>query len=82
MSSLITQAILADKYGPRLSMEQVAEVLGIARNSIYNKVAAGTFEIPTYVDGNKRFADFRDVAAYLDDCRARASVQVRFPAAA
>lgn len=70
--SLLTQAIIAEKYGLRLTMDQLAEVLDTKRTTIYNQVSAGTFAVPTYVDGNKRFADFRDVATYLDECRDRA----------
>ena len=72
-ASLLTQAYLLEHYGLRLTIDQLAEVLHIARNTIYNQVAAGTFAVPTYVDGAKRFADYRDVAAYLDECRARAT---------
>ena len=74
MSSLMTQAIIAETYGVRLTMEQLAKALGIAKNTIYNKLAAGTFEVPTYVDGN-RFCDYRDLAAYLDSCRDRATTR-------
>ena len=70
--SLLAQAFLLEQYGPRLSIEQLAAVLHLARSTIYNQIAAGTFAVPTYVDGGKRFADFRDVAAYLDECRVRA----------
>lgn len=70
--SLLTQVIVAEKYGPRLTLDQLAEVLGMAKNTIYNQTSAGTFPIPTYIDGNKRFADYRDVATYLDSCRERA----------
>lgn len=74
--SLLTQAYLLDKYGPRLNVEQLAEVLGMAVGTIYNQVGASRFPIPTYVDGKARWADYRDVATYLDDCRARAGTQV------
>lgn len=70
--SLLTQAYLLDHYGLRLTVDQLAGVLHMARNTVYNQVANGTFSVPTYVDGGKRFADYRDVATYLDDCRQRA----------
>ena len=70
--SLLTQAYLLESYGPRLTVEQLASVLHMARNTVYNQVASGTFAVSTYVDGNKRFADYRDVATYLDHCRERA----------
>lgn len=73
--SLLTQAFLIEQYGPRLSLDQLADVLHRAKNTIYNQVSKGTFEVPTYLEGGKRFADFRDVATYLDSCRARATTQ-------
>jgi predicted DNA-binding transcriptional regulator AlpA len=65
-------AYLLEKHGPRLTMDQLAVELGVARNTVYNQVSAGTFPVATYVDGGKRWADARDVAAYFDACRARA----------
>lgn len=72
MSSLVTQMIVAEKYGPRLGIDQLAEVLGITKGAIYNQISANTFAITTYVDGGKRWADYRDVAQHIDDCRQRA----------
>jgi len=72
MSSLITQAIVAERYGLRLGVEQLAAVLGLTKGTIYNQLSAGTFPIPTYVDGGKRWADYRDIAEHLDACRIRA----------
>ena len=69
MSSLVTQMIIADKYGPRLSVEQLASVMGLSKGAIYNQVSAGTFPVITYVDSGKRWADYRDVAEHLDKCR-------------
>lgn len=66
--SLMHEAIIAEKYGLRLTMEQLANALGIAVNTIYNQIAQGTFKVPTYLDG-KRYADYRDLARYLDELR-------------
>lgn len=71
--SILTQAFLLDKYGPRLTMDQLGDVLGIAKQTIMNRIAKEEFEVATYVDGGKRFADYRDVATYLDGCRERAT---------
>ena len=38
-------------------------------------ISDGKFSIPTYIDGGKRWADYRDVAAYIDHCRAQAMRQ-------
>lgn len=56
--SLLHEAIIVEKYGLRLSIEQLSDALGIAKNTIYNQIAQGTFKVKTYVDGGKRFADF------------------------
>ncbi len=71
--SLITQAFLVEKYGLRLTMDQLGEALGMAKQTIFNKIAKSEFEVPTYMDAGKRYADFRDVASYLDLCRERAA---------
>jgi hypothetical protein len=72
VSSLVTQMIVAEKYGVRLGVEQLAQVLGLSKGAIYNQISAETFAIATYIDGGKRWADYRDVAAHIDRCRAEA----------
>lgn len=72
MSSLFTSIVLAEKYGLRMTMEQLATELGISRGGIYNQISANTFPVPTYMDAGKRWADCRDVAAHFDACRERA----------
>ena len=56
-------------------MDQLASELGVKRQTVYNKIANGSLTIPTYVDG-QRFCDYRDLAAYFDECRARAKLQI------
>ena len=67
--SLMIQAHLLDRYGPRLDAESLAAVLGVSTKTVQNKIAANTLGIKTYVDGGKRWADVRDVADYLDSLR-------------
>jgi hypothetical protein len=74
--SLLHEAIIAEKYGLRLTVAQMADALSLAPNTIYNQIAQGTFKVKTYVDGGKRFADYRDLAAYLDEVRAGATTPV------
>lgn len=69
MSSLVTQMIVAERYGLRLTVEQIAAVLGLTKGAVYNQVSAGSFPVPTYLDGGKRWADYRDVANHIDKCR-------------
>lgn len=67
--SIITQAFIAEKYGIRLDAEALASILGIATGTILNNIRSGRFTIPTYKDGGKVWADYRDVAEYIDACR-------------
>lgn len=71
--SIITQAFVFERYGPRLDIEQLAEVLGLEKKTLYNQVSAGTCKVKTYVDGGKRFADYRDVAEHFDALRSQAA---------
>ena len=73
--SLLHEAIIAEKYGLRLTMDQTAEALGLARNTIYNQIARGEFRVKSYLDGGKRWVDYRDLAAYFDSTRASATTQ-------
>jgi predicted DNA-binding transcriptional regulator AlpA len=72
MSSIVTQMIVAERYGVRLNTEQLAEVMGLTKGALYNQISAGTFPVLTYLDAGKRWADYRDVADYLDKCREQA----------
>lgn len=72
MTSLVTQMFVAERYGLRLDTKKLAEVTGLKEGTIRNQISARTFKIPTYEDGGRRWADYRDVAAYIDACRARA----------
>lgn len=71
--SLISQALVFEQYGARLSVEQLSALLGITKGAVYNQMSSGTFPIRTYLDGGKRWADFRDVAEHLDAMRALAA---------
>ena len=70
--SLLTQAYVLDKYGPRVDIEQLADILSASKKTLYNRISAGTCPVPTYVDGGKRWADFRDVAQHFDELRGQA----------
>ena len=71
--SLMTQAYMLEKYGPRLSADQVAEALGITTKALHNQRSAGTFAIAMYLDGGKLWADYRDVSAFFDEVRKAAA---------
>ena len=63
---MMTRAMLFDKYGLRLSMEELAQELDITPNTIFNMITSGEFPIPTYKEGKRRFASYDAVAEYLD----------------
>jgi len=67
--SLVTQMFVAEKYGLRLDVNQLAKVLGVSPGTVLNRISANTFGIPTYIDNGKRYADYRDVAAHFDQIR-------------
>lgn len=70
---MVTIALLFDKYGPRMNMDQLAALMEIAATTLYNQISAGSCPVKTYREGKARFADVRDVAAYLDQVRALAA---------
>lgn len=70
--SMLTTVYLIERYGLRLTMEQLAQVLGLAVATLHARIARGELGIPTYVDGKLRWADARDVAEYLDRLREQA----------
>lgn len=70
--SILTQMVLIEKFGLRVDLERLAEILDTTPPNIRRKISEGSFAIPTYLDGGKRWADIRDVAEYLDRCRAEA----------
>ena len=71
--SLITQAFVFERYGPRLNMAQLAAMLDIQKTTLANKVSAKTCPVKTYLDQGQRWADYRDVAQHFDDMRAQAA---------
>jgi predicted DNA-binding transcriptional regulator AlpA len=64
--TLLTRAALLDKYGFRLTMEQLGHVLGLSPGHISNLVSNGQFPIRTYKEGGRRFASYEAVAEYLE----------------
>lgn len=67
--SLLTQAYLLEKYGPRLNAEQLAQVLQITVVALHTQRSKGTLGVRTYSAGGRIWADYRDVAAYFDEVR-------------
>lgn len=70
--NFLTTAYLMDKHGLRLDLEALAKELDTTPANLRRRISLEDFEIPTYVDGGKRWADVRDVASYLDARREQA----------
>jgi len=66
MSPLIFEIVLAEKYGPRLTMQELAEVLKINLKNLQNRLAQKSINIPTYKDG-VRYCLVPDVVKYILD---------------
>lgn len=64
--SLVTQMLIAERYGILLGVEQLAEVVGLDAGTVRNQISAETFPIPTSKQGGRRVAHYQDVANYLD----------------
>jgi len=64
--SLLTRAYILEKYGPRMTLAQLAQLLLMSEGTIRNQISAETFPIPTYKEGGARFAPYDAVADYLD----------------
>lgn len=65
--------MIADKYGRwRLTLPEIAKELGIAEQTVRNKLSKGELAF-IYKDGGTLFADARDVAEYLDKQRPQAA---------
>ena len=70
--SILTQMVLIEKYGLRVDLDRLAVILETTPANLRRKISESTLDIPTYVDGGKRWADVRDVADYLDHLRQEA----------
>lgn len=70
--SILAQMVLIEKYGLRVDLERLATILDTTAPNLRRKISENTLEIPTYVDGGKRWADVRDVAEYFDARREEA----------
>lgn len=64
--SLLTQAFLLERYGPRLTIAQLSSLLDITEGTLRNQISAGSFPVSTYTEGGRRFASYQAVAEYLD----------------
>jgi hypothetical protein len=71
---LLTQAFILEKFGPRMTMSQLATLLCMSEGTIRNQVSAEIFPIRTYKEGASRFAPYDAVAEYLDEMSEKAKL--------
>jgi predicted DNA-binding transcriptional regulator AlpA len=60
---------LLSRYGPTMTIPDLAEVFHISRGCIYNKLSKQTFEITVFKLGGKLVADTNDVADYIQNMK-------------
>jgi len=61
----LTEAWLLNRYGARLTIQELAEVLKVNIKTVQNRLSQGELPIKTYNDSG-RFVTYEDVAAYLN----------------
>ena len=63
-----TEALLLVQFGGRLNVPVVAagHALGLARQTVRNRITAGTFPVPTFLVGSRRFVRLFDLASFID----------------
>ncbi len=58
--------LLMEKYGPFLDMQEIAEVLKLKKQSLYQQIYNGTLDIPHVKRGKKYLFPTLETAAYLE----------------
>ena len=61
---LLLQQLFGNKF--LLDIKDLSKILGISEITIRNRLAERRFEIPTFLEGSRRFARLDDVAEYID----------------
>jgi hypothetical protein len=73
---ILTEAVLLRRYGPRLTLREVAEILKISLSGLKGLLNSGRLDLPSYLAQGRRFVDFRDLARYLDACAINAREEI------
>lgn len=70
-------ALLMTYDKPVMTLEQVAEIMGLAARSLENKIYANECPIPMFKLGNKWHGHVSDMAGYIDNQRLDATNSLR-----
>lgn len=70
--SMMHHVYLLERYGMRLTIEELASELETTPAALHTRISNGALDLPTYLDGKRRYADSRDVADYIDRMRVTA----------
>ena len=57
---------LITRYGPVMTINDIAEVFHMNKNTIYNKISRKTFEIDLFQVSGKLMAETSKVAEYIE----------------
>lgn len=60
---------LLNRYGPTMTVHDLAEVLHVHKNTIHNRLHKKTFEIDMFKLGGKLYAETGDVAEYIENAK-------------
>jgi len=60
---------LTQKYGPTMTIPDLAEVFHVTKGCIYNKICKETFEVPMVKLGGRLVAITSDVVDYIDEAK-------------
>lgn len=58
---------LLNKYGVRLTLNEVSEILKIPINTLYNKRSNNLLPFKSYKDGLRVYVDTKNIANYLEN---------------
>lgn len=59
------EALLLDKYGPFMDLEELAELLRIKKTSVYQQIYRGQLDMPHVRRGKKYLFPTQEVAKYF-----------------
>lgn len=60
---------LNERYGPTMTIPDLAEIFHVTTGSIYNKISKGSFEVHTVKLGGRLVALTSDVVDYIDEAK-------------